>query len=119
MLVRALTLPGAYNGILFYLRPDFARLSDSKVWVDAFFQVFMSYGCSLGLATSLGSFNKPANKSYRDSIMICVMNSLTSVFAGFAVFGFLGFMAEKSEKTIDQVAAAGPQLAFITYPIGG
>lgn len=38
------------------------------------------------------------------------------MFAGFAVFPILGFMSYKTGLPVDQVAKAGPGLAFIAYP---
>lgn len=34
LLVRGVTLPGAYDGIKFYLYPDMSRLSDPQVGFD-------------------------------------------------------------------------------------
>lgn len=39
LLIRGLTLPGASLGLEFYLKPDFSKLLNSKVWVDAVTQV--------------------------------------------------------------------------------
>lgn len=36
LLVRGVTLPGAYDGIKFYLYPDISRLSDPQVGLDPF-----------------------------------------------------------------------------------
>lgn len=44
------------------------------------------------------------------------MNSGTSIWAGFVVFSVLGFVAERTNVPVDEVATAGPGLAFITYP---
>ena len=48
LLIGSVTLPGASKGILYYMKLDFARLLDPVVWIDANFQVFMSYGLTLG-----------------------------------------------------------------------
>ena len=39
---------GAGKGIRFYVYPDFKRLADPTVWIDANFQVFTSYGLTIG-----------------------------------------------------------------------
>ncbi|TRY85112.1 hypothetical protein DNTS_023050, partial [Danionella cerebrum] len=93
LLLRGITLPGAANGIKFYLYPDISRLSDPQVWVDAGTQIFFS-----------------------DCIMLCCLNSGTSFVAGFAIFSVLGFMAYEQNVPIEAVAESGPGLAFIAYP---
>ncbi|KAM9759699.1 sodium- and chloride-dependent GABA transporter 2-like isoform 1-T1 [Menidia menidia] len=116
LLVRGLTLPGAKEGIMFYLYPDPSRLADPEVWMDAGSQIFYSYGVCTGVLTSLGSYNKYSNNCYRDCISLCLLNSLTSFVAGFAIFSVLGFMAKEQGVDISMVAESGPGLAFIAYP---
>ncbi|KAM7422700.1 hypothetical protein PAMA_010649 [Pampus argenteus] len=116
LLVRGLTLPGAKEGILFYLYPDPSRLTDPEVWMDAGSQIFYSYGVCTGVLTSLGSYNKYSNNCYRDCVYLCLLNSLTSFIAGFAIFSVLGFMAKEQGVHISMVAESGPGLAFIAYP---
>uniref|UniRef100_A0A8B9LES5 Sodium- and chloride-dependent GABA transporter 2-like n=1 Tax=Astyanax mexicanus TaxID=7994 RepID=A0A8B9LES5_ASTMX len=116
LLVRGLTLPGAINGIKFYLYPDPSRLSDPQVWMDAGSQIFYSYGVCTGVLTALGSYNKYENNCYRDCVYLCLLNSMTSFVAGFAIFSVLGFMADEQGMDISMVAESGPGLAFIAYP---
>ncbi|KAL6479349.1 hypothetical protein MHYP_G00127820 [Metynnis hypsauchen] len=116
LLVRGLTLPGALQGIQFYVYPDFNRLLDPKVWMEAGTQVLFSYSTCGGLLTALGSYNTYNNNCYRDCFMLCLLNSCTSIVAGFAVFSVLGFMAHEYGKSIQEVAESGPGLAFIVYP---
>uniref|UniRef100_A0AAR2ITZ8 Transporter n=1 Tax=Pygocentrus nattereri TaxID=42514 RepID=A0AAR2ITZ8_PYGNA len=116
LLVRGLTLPGAINGIKFYLYPDPSRLTDPQVWMDAGSQIFYSYGVCTGVLTALGSYNKYENNCYRDCVYLCLLNSMTSFVAGFAIFSVLGFMADEQGMDISMVAESGPGLAFIAYP---
>uniref|UniRef100_A0A3B3D6U9 Transporter n=1 Tax=Oryzias melastigma TaxID=30732 RepID=A0A3B3D6U9_ORYME len=116
LLVRGATLPGATQGIIYYLKPDVARLADPQVWMDAGTQIFFSYGICLGSLTALGSYNKYNNDCYKDSFLLCLLNSATSFLAGFAIFSVLGFMAEEQGVDIASVAESGPGLAFIAYP---
>ncbi|KAI7802390.1 hypothetical protein IRJ41_008736 [Triplophysa rosa] len=116
LLIRGLTLPGALQGIMFYLYPEPARLSDPQVWMEAGAQIFFSYSLSVGSLTVLGSYNKYNNNCYRDSLWLCLLNSGTSLVAGFAVFSVLGFMAHQQGAPIEEVAESGPGLAFIAYP---
>uniref|UniRef100_A0A1A8MCI7 Transporter n=1 Tax=Nothobranchius pienaari TaxID=704102 RepID=A0A1A8MCI7_9TELE len=116
LLVRGTTLPGAMDGIKFYLYPDPSRLADPQVWMDAGTQIFYSYAICIGCLTALGSYNKYNNNCYKDCVHLCFLNSGTSFVAGFAIFSVLGFMAYEQNTDISKVAESGPGLAFIAYP---
>ncbi|XP_077385757.1 sodium- and chloride-dependent GABA transporter 2-like isoform X2 [Festucalex cinctus] len=116
LLVRGLTLPGAIDGIKFYLYPEPSRLADPQVWMDAGTQIFYSYAICIGCLMALGSYNKYNNNCYKDCVYLCILNSVTSFVAGFAIFSVLGFMAYEQNTDISKVAESGPGLAFIAYP---
>ncbi|XP_076844900.1 sodium- and chloride-dependent GABA transporter 2-like isoform X2 [Brachyhypopomus gauderio] len=116
LLIRGLTLPGALQGIMFYIYPDPQHLLDPQVWMEAGTQVFFSYSVGVGSITTLGSYNPYTNNCYRDSFWLCLLNSCTSLVAGFAVFSVLGFMAHEQGAAVEDVAESGPGLAFIAYP---
>uniref|UniRef100_A0A3P8U740 Transporter n=1 Tax=Amphiprion percula TaxID=161767 RepID=A0A3P8U740_AMPPE len=114
LLIRGLSLPGALQGVKFYLLPEASRLTDPQV--DAGSQIFFSYSVGVGILTVLGSYNKYNNNCYKDCLWLCLLNSGTSFVAGFAVFSVLGFMAHEQGVPIAEVAESGPGLAFIAYP---
>ncbi|XP_070200526.1 sodium- and chloride-dependent glycine transporter 2-like [Littorina saxatilis] len=116
LLVRGATLPGAKDGILYYLTPDFSRLLDPQVWVEAALQVFYSLGPAWGSIITMASYNHFNNNCLRDAVCLSLLGEGTSVFGGFAIFSVLGYMGFKSGVAIKDVVSSGPGLAFIVYP---
>uniref|UniRef100_A0A8C5BCL7 Transporter n=1 Tax=Gadus morhua TaxID=8049 RepID=A0A8C5BCL7_GADMO len=117
LLVRGATLPGAWRGVVFYLKPQWSKLLETSVWVDAAAQIFFSLGPGFGVLLALSSYNPFTNNCYRDAIVTSLVNCLTSLVSGFVIFTVLGHMAEMRNMEVADVARdKGPSLLFITYP---
>ncbi|KAF5299704.1 hypothetical protein FQA39_LY11499 [Lamprigera yunnana] len=116
LLARGVTLPGAADGIRYYLMPEWHKLYNTRVWIDAACQIFFSLGPGFGTLLALSSYNKFNNNCYRDAILTSSINCLTSFLAGFVIFSVLGYMAHVQNKSIEMVGLEGPGLVFIVYP---
>uniref|UniRef100_A0A646QC04 Transporter n=1 Tax=Hemiscolopendra marginata TaxID=943146 RepID=A0A646QC04_9MYRI len=116
LLIRAATLPGYMDGILFYVTPKWEMLTEARVWGDAAVQIFFSLAPCWGGLITLASYNPFHNNCYRDAVLVGIVNPLTSVFAGFVIFGVVGFMSHELGVPVDKVVEQGAGLAFIAYP---
>lgn len=116
MLIRAVTLEGAGDGLLYYVIPRWDVLTTPGPWIDAASQIFFAYSIGCGALPALGSYNKFHHNSYRDAIITCVVNTLTSVLAGIVTFSILGYLAREQNVDVGDVVKSGPGLVFLTYP---
>ncbi|KAG5680363.1 hypothetical protein PVAND_009872 [Polypedilum vanderplanki] len=116
LLVRALTLEGSIDGIMFYITPQWERLLSPGVWGDASSQIFYSFSLALGSLITLASYNKFKNNAHFDATIVSLINYLTAFYSGLAVFAILGFLAHQMNVPVDSVASSGPGLSFITFP---
>jgi len=116
LLVRAVTLEGAMDGLLYYVAIDWEKLYAGKTWIDGATQIFFAYSVGMGALPALGSYNKFHHDCFRDAIITCIVNTMTCLLAGVLVFSILGYMAHVQETTIENVVNSGPGLVFLTYP---
>ncbi|MBE1237052.1 sodium-dependent transporter [Phaeovibrio sulfidiphilus] len=107
MIVRALTLDGAMEGVRFYLTVDFSKIT-GRVLIDVL--GFACFSLSLGFAGMLtyGSYMQPGESLIRSAVWVVILQTICCILAGFmvlpAVFAF-GFLPSE-----------GPGLTYITLP---
>lgn len=117
LLVRALTLPGSYNGIAFFFTPQWDKMLEPSVWYAAVTQVFFSLNVFFGSIVMYASFNKFDHNVYRDANIVTTLDTITSLLAGTTIFGILGHLAHQlGIENVSEVVQHGPGLAFISYP---
>ncbi|VDD91359.1 unnamed protein product [Enterobius vermicularis] len=115
LLIRGLTLPGAFEGVKYYLMPNLTALTHATVWKDAGTQVFYSYGVGFGALIALGSHNKFNHNCFR-LVSDVIKYFLKNIRSCFAVFSVLGYMSHKTLKPIGDIVKGGVGLAFQAYP---
>ncbi|XP_076313330.1 sodium- and chloride-dependent glycine transporter 1-like isoform X2 [Tachypleus tridentatus] len=116
MFFRGVTLPGAKEGILWYITPEWSLLGKAQVWGDAAVQIFFALSPAWGGLITLSSYNPFHNNCYKDAIIVSLSNVLTSIFAGFVIFSVIGYLAHELNVEVEHVVDQGAGLAFIVYP---
>ncbi|XP_031829550.1 sodium-dependent nutrient amino acid transporter 1 [Nomia melanderi] len=117
LLVRAVTLDGAVDGIIFLFKPTWEKILDPAVWYAAVTQSFFSLGVCFGAVTMYSSYNRFDHNVTRDCTVVTTMDLGTSLIAGTTIFGILGNLAHELGKTdVRSVVRGGTGLAFISYP---
>ena len=83
--VKALTLPGAREGITFYLKPDFSQLS-GKLVLFALGQAFFSLSLGMGIMVTYGSYISKSDNLVTSAGWVCFFDSLIAFLAGIIIF---------------------------------
>lgn len=105
------TMDGAWDGVVYYIKPDFSKFSFKTV-VAAMGQLFYSMSLAMGIMITFGSYMKKDISISGSAHQIAVFDTCVAFLAGLmiipAVFAFSGGDAE--------ALSAGPGLMFITLP---
>lgn len=63
------------------------------------------------------SYNKFSHNIYRDSTIVSLLDTFTSLIAGCTIFAILGHLAHLTGSSdIGSVVKGGAGLAFVSYP---
>jgi len=114
--VRGLTLPGAINGLSYFLTPDWSALLDVNVWAAAYGQIFFSLSVLFGIMIAYSSMLPKETDIPSNALVIAFANSSISFLAGVTVFSTLGYLAHVQGVGISELGYSGVGLAFVTYP---
>ncbi len=108
--IRAATLPGAAEGLTYYLRPDFSRLLDPSVLNAALGQAFFSLSLGMGAMLTYGSYLSKHESIITAALWVVALDTSMALLAGFIIFPS-GFSIEGFDPS-----ASGPGLIFAVLP---
>ncbi len=111
---RGMTLDGAFEGVKYYLTPEWSKLLEAKTWLAAYGQIFFSLSLAFGVMITYASFLPKKSDINNNAFITSFANCGTSFFAGFVVFSVIGFLTLTMGSLPEKMD--GPGLAFITYP---
>ena len=118
--IRAVTLPGAGEGLAFYLLPDFGKLfagsTTAEQWAtfgDAVYaamgQAFFTVSVGMGSMSIFGSYIGKEHRMTGEALRVAVLDTIVALMAGLVIFpSCFAFGVEPG---------SGPSLVFITLPI--
>lgn len=105
--IRSLMLPGAAEGIKFYLVPDFSKIT-AEAALAALGQVFFSLSLGMGSILTYGSYLGKKENIPNVSLIVPLMDTLIAFLAGIIIFpAVFSYGFEPS---------SGPGLTFVTLP---
>ena len=116
LVIVALTLPGATEGLNALFTPNWAALTDPAVWIAAYGQIFFSLSVGFGIMITYASYLKKRTNLTGSGLVVGFSNSGFEILAGIGVFSALGFMAQANGVQIADVVASGIGLAFVAFP---
>ncbi|PAF43231.1 sodium-dependent transporter [Helicobacter sp. 11S02596-1] len=108
MVIRNLTMPGAMEGVKFYLMPDFSKITP-KLFVLVLGQVFFALSLGFGVMITLSSYLDKKEDLMKTAVMTGILNTLIAIMAGFMIFPSLFSFGLSPDS--------GPSLVFKTLPI--
>ena len=107
----AISLPGAVEGLKFYLVPDFQRAWDAGILSlinDAMNQAFFTLSIGIGAMCIFGSYLGKTNTLTKESVLIVSLDTFVALTAGLIIF--------PACFAFGVTPNAGPGLIFITLP---
>lgn len=102
--VNSFTLPGAKEGLTFYLKPDLSKI-DGNVIVGAMNQAFFTLSLGIGSMAIFGSYIGKERALMGESKNILILDTFVAIVAGLIIF--------PACFTFDVEPGAGPSLLFI------
>jgi len=108
--LRALTLPGAAQGLAYYMRPDFSLIFNPQVFNAALGQAFFSLSLGMGCMITYGSYLSRKTSIAYSAAWVAGLDTAVALLAGLIIFP-AGFSIAGFDPT-----AGGPGLIFTVLP---
>lgn len=103
--------PGALEGVIYYIKPDFSKLSVMTV-IAALGQLFFSMSLAMGIMVTYGSYLKKESNIPASARQIEVFDTIVAFLAGLMIVPAVFVYSGGDESALGQ----GPGLMFDTLP---
>lgn len=103
-----LTMPGALEGVKFYLMPDFSKISP-KLFIAVLGQVFFALSLGFGVMITLSSYLDKSENLLKTALSTGILNTIIALLAGFMIFPSLFSFGLEPDS--------GPKLVFEVLPV--
>ena len=111
LIIRAVTLDGAADGLAFYLKPDLAKIKEAgimEVLYAAMGQSFFTLSIGIGSLSIFGSYLNKDRSLTGEAISVMALDTAVALMAGLIIFpSCFAFNIDPGE---------GPGLVFVTLP---
>ena len=111
LIVRAVTLPNAMEGLSFYLKPDVSKIKEAglgEVLFAAMGQAFFTLSIGIGSLSIFGSYLNKERALTGEAISVMVLDTAVAIMSGLIIFpACFAFGINPGE---------GPGLVFVTLP---
>ncbi|MDR1796570.1 MAG: sodium-dependent transporter [Clostridiales Family XIII bacterium] len=116
LVVRALTLPGAIEGVRFLFEPDFSEVTVGAV-LDALGHSFYSLSLGMGIMITYASYMKKDMDLPQATVAVVAMDTGVAILAGLAIFPAVFALGLNPGEGAGLVFVTLPG-AFETMPLG-
>ena len=89
LIIRGVTLPGGFDGVLYLFTPNLDGIAQASVWQGAFAQMFFSLSLGLGTMTAYASYLPKDADQVNNSMLVSFLNCGFEYIAGVAIFALL------------------------------
>lgn len=118
LFIRAVTLPGAVEGIKYFFTPDIGIILDYKVWLNALTQNAWDTGAGWGLILTYAIYMKKKEDIPLNAALIGFGNNSVSLLAGITIFSTVFSLSSVDAMTrVSQSGPANTGLTFIFLPL--
>lgn len=115
--VRAITMPGAGEGLRYLFKPDFSKIN-SRVALDALGQAFFSLSLGMGAVITYGSYSSKKENILGISSLTAISDTVFALIAGCAIMPAVFAFGMNPSQGPGLVFVVLPQI-FANMPLGG
>ncbi len=119
-LIRAITLPGAFEGITYLFRPDWSQLAKPEIWLQALTQNAWDTGAGWGLFLTYAAYMKKEHGTVKNAFITGIGNNTVSLLMAVVIFSTVFSVLQHGQgftdkEVLDVMKTSGPASTGLTF----